>query len=123
MTTTTVTGEPVPIDVSNAEDWDFTIYDVDGTTGDAIPHTSDTLRCDLRDADDTLLVSMTTANGYLSIKAGTTHGIRFLIPWGTVKDYTPGEYFGTLVIVVSSTSRTKIVDIVVRHSDKPTRTA
>lgn len=108
----TIPNEPAAFEVDNTEDWNITIVDSD-LNGNPIPHTSDVLFTEIKDADGNIVFTPT-----LALVPGTTNAIQLIVPWSTVHTLPSAEYFASVVTVVSATSRVKIVDIVIRHDVK-----
>lgn len=111
----TLPNEPVSFDVDDTEDWLIQIFDND-SDGNPIGHVGETITADFKDADGNVIFGATTANGSISIIGGSPNGILIQAPWGTVKDLPAAQYHASIATIFSPTSRSKIVDIVVRHS-------
>lgn len=110
----TLTNDVVSIDVDSTEDWLIQIVDTD-LDGTAIPHTSDTLLMEIKDADGTVVFTAESGDE-ISIAGGTTNTIVIAVPWSFVKDLAEATYYGSLVVVVDADHRTKIIDLEIRHS-------
>jgi hypothetical protein len=113
----TLVNEPIYIDVDNTEDWSVIIEDIDLETGDEIPHTGETLSAVVKDADGNTLFTADSGSE-ISLVPGTTNQIQITVPYSITSTWPAAQYYGSLVIVVSATSRRKIVDLVFRHEVK-----
>jgi hypothetical protein len=109
-------NEPVLVDCDNTENWLIHIYDSD-LDGKPIPHTGQTLYAQVKDADGSVVFEAEMGDE-LSIIPGTDNGVQLLVPWGVVKDLPAAQYYCTIVVIESETSRDKVIDLVIRHEVK-----
>jgi len=117
-------NEPVRLEFTNEESWSVAIHDED-LDGAAISHSGDDLRMEIRDENDTVIVTATTANGLITVtanSAGVQNIINIAIGYSTTKDLPAGSYYGTVVRVISADERERIVSLEFSQSNGYTRT-
>jgi hypothetical protein len=110
----TLTNDVVSIDVDTSENWIIQINDCD-LSGNPIPHTSDVLHADVKDAEGNIVFSADSGDE-LTIVGGTTNGILLTVPWSIVSTLPGATYYVSLVIVKDANNREKILDLELRHS-------
>jgi hypothetical protein len=108
----TLTNDVVSIDTDNTEDWRILVNDTD-LSGNAISHLTDTLLAVVKDADGNTVFSAESGD---ELSLVGSNGILLTVPWSITSTLPAAQYFASLVVVKSPTSREKIIDLVIRHS-------
>lgn len=107
-------NEPVLVDTDNTENWVIQVFDND-YDGNPIPHTGENLFAEIKDADGVVVFDAEIGDE-LSIIPGTTNGVQLSVPWSIVKDLPPAQYYASLVAIVDTNNRHKILDMIIRQA-------